>query len=65
MFRRGLARDLSAPFDQDIELSVIEANEVHALLFPCRRTARGWVNTSAKSAVSVTFALAPLANPPD
>jgi hypothetical protein len=43
----------SAPFDQDIELSVIEANEVHALLFPCRRTARGWVDASAKSAVSV------------
>ena len=37
----------SAPFDQDLELSVIEDNEVHALLFPCRRTARGWANASA------------------
>jgi hypothetical protein len=42
-----------APFDQDLELSVIEDDEVHALLFPCRRTARGWANASAKSAVSV------------
>jgi hypothetical protein len=43
----------SAPFEQDLELSVIEDEEVHALLFPCRRTARGWANASAKSAVSV------------
>jgi hypothetical protein len=44
----------SAPFDQDLELSVIEEDEVHALLFPCRRTARGWVDASAKrAAVSV------------
>jgi hypothetical protein len=43
----------SAPLEQDIELSVIEGNEVHALMFPCRRTARGWVNASVKSAVSV------------
>lgn len=43
----------SAPFDQELELSVIEADEVHALLFPCRRTARGWVNTSIKAAIPV------------
>lgn len=43
----------SAPFDQDLELSVIEEDEVHALVFPCRRTARGWVNASAKGAVLV------------
>jgi hypothetical protein len=43
----------SAPFEEDLELSVIEDDEVHALLFPCRRTARGWANASAKSAVSV------------
>jgi hypothetical protein len=43
----------SAPFEQDLELSVIEDDEVHALLFPCRRTARGWANAWAKSAVSV------------
>jgi hypothetical protein len=43
----------SAPLEQDIELSVIEGNEVHALVFPCRRTARGWFNASVKSAVLV------------
>jgi hypothetical protein len=26
-----------APFDQCLELSVIEDSEVHALVFPCRR----------------------------
>jgi hypothetical protein len=43
----------SAPFDQEVELSVIEADEVHALLFSCRRTARGWVNASIKTAIPV------------
>jgi hypothetical protein len=43
----------SAPFDQELELSVIEEDEVHVLLFPCRRTARGWVNASIKTAVPV------------
>jgi hypothetical protein len=43
----------SAPFDQDLELSVIEDGEVHALLFPCRRTARGWAKVSANAAVAV------------
>jgi hypothetical protein len=43
----------SAPFDEDLELSVIEKGEVHALVFPCRRTTTGWINTSTKFAVSV------------
>jgi hypothetical protein len=43
----------SAPFDQDLELSVIEEGEVYALVFPCRRTGRGWVNTSTKDVVAV------------
>jgi hypothetical protein len=43
----------SAPFDQDLELSVIEANEAHALVFPCRRTARGWLNVKMNSHVFV------------
>jgi hypothetical protein len=33
----------NAPFDRDLQLSVIEEG-VHALVFPCRRTAVGWVN---------------------
>jgi hypothetical protein len=51
--RDGWRAITSAPFDQDIELSVIEDGEVHALLFACRRTARGWANASANAAVSV------------
>jgi hypothetical protein len=43
----------NAPFDQDLELCVIEGSKVHALVFPCHRTARGWVNASTKSVVLV------------
>jgi hypothetical protein len=43
----------SAPFDQDLELSVIEANETHALVFPCRRMANGWFNMKMNSPVLV------------
>ena len=37
----------SAPFGQDLQLSVIEG-EVHSLAFPCRQTAGGWMNRSGK-----------------
>ena len=33
----------TAPFDRDLELAVIDANGVHALVFPCHRVLRGWV----------------------
>lgn len=42
-----------APFDRDLQLGVIESGEVHALVFPCRRTARGWVASSTLEPVSV------------
>ena len=32
----------TAPFDRDLQLSVIEKEEVYALIFPCRRTSN-WV----------------------
>jgi hypothetical protein len=38
----------SAPFDRDLQLSVIE-DQVHALVFPCRRTVFGWINGAGKS----------------
>jgi hypothetical protein len=31
----------SAPFDRDLEISVIKKGEVHALVFPCRAGAEG------------------------
>jgi hypothetical protein len=34
----------AAPFDRDLELVVIDSAGVHALSFPCRRAADGWVN---------------------
>jgi hypothetical protein len=43
----------SAPFGMDLELSVIEGSEVHALFFPCKRTLSGWVNATSKSTVAV------------
>jgi hypothetical protein len=32
----------TAPFETDLQLSVIENGEVHSLVFPCRRTEDGW-----------------------
>ena len=43
----------SAPFDRDLELAVIEAGEVSALVFPCRRVLRGWVKSVTKAPVNV------------
>jgi hypothetical protein len=33
----------SAPFDGDIQVSVIEKGEVQALVVPCRWTQNGWL----------------------
>lgn len=43
----------SAPFDRDLELAVIEAGEVSALVFPCRRVLRGWVKAATSAPVNV------------
>jgi hypothetical protein len=43
----------SAPFDRDLQLSVIEKEEVYALIFPCRRTQTGWVNAKTGKLVFV------------
>ena len=32
------------PSGRDVHLAVIEAKEVHALAFPCRRVGNSWVN---------------------
>jgi hypothetical protein len=44
---------LTAPFDRDLELSVIEEGEVYALVFPCRRTENGWVHAATRHPVLV------------
>jgi hypothetical protein len=43
----------SAPFDSDLQLSVIENDEVHALIFPCRRAPGGWLNAKTRQPVVV------------
>ena len=35
---------VEAPFEEDIEIAVIDDEGVHALVFPCRRMPGGWVN---------------------
>ena len=37
-----------APFDRDIQVSVIEKSEVHALVVSCRRTQSGWVRSTGE-----------------
>ena len=43
----------TAPFDRDLELAVIDAEGVHALVFPCRRVLRGWTKAGCSSSVNV------------
>jgi hypothetical protein len=48
----------TAPFGRDLQLAVIEEtdDDVHALVFPCRREPDGWTNalTGQRVAVSPT-----------
>jgi hypothetical protein len=43
----------SAPFDQDLELAVIDQEGPHALVFPCRRILHGWVNAQTHQQITV------------
>jgi hypothetical protein len=43
----------TAPFDRDLQLSVIEHDEVHSLVFPCIRTANGWQHGVTNKTVPV------------
>ncbi len=55
--RENLATDWqpieAAPFGRDLRLSVIENDQVHALVFPCLRTASGWLNALNNRSVPV------------
>nr|WP_245286576.1 hypothetical protein [Bradyrhizobium sp. ARR65] len=46
-------RIASAPYDLDLELAVIDAEDPHALVFPCRRGVPGWVNAETADPVDV------------
>jgi hypothetical protein len=43
----------SAPADRDIELAVLDQEGQHALVFPCRRIASGWMNAQSGERLDV------------
>ena len=43
----------TAPFGRDLELAVIDAVDVYALVFPCRRARPGWVQSMTGVSVDV------------
>ncbi len=44
---------VSAPFNRDLGLAVINYGEAHALVFPCRRVLGGWINAETKARLDV------------
>lgn len=43
----------TAPYDQDIEVAVIEGSDTHVLVARCRRTTGGWRNASTGKRIDV------------
>ena len=43
----------TAPFDRDLELAVVDKDEHHALVFPCRRVPGGWMSAEFKKHIDV------------
>ncbi len=43
-----------APYNQDLELAVINRDGTHTLVFPCRRTLVGWIKSDTRERVEVT-----------
>ena len=43
----------TAPFDQLLELGVIDGQGVHALVFPCRRILGGWMKAETNTQIDV------------
>jgi hypothetical protein len=43
----------TAPFDRDLELAVIDGDEPHALVFPCRRAIHGWIKAETNGKIEV------------
>jgi hypothetical protein len=44
----------TAPFDQDLELAVIDGEGTHALVFPCRRALTGWFKSVNRERIEVS-----------
>ena len=43
----------TAPFEAELELSVIENGEVHSLVFPCQRSGEGWSDAHTSRIVPI------------
>lgn len=43
----------TAPYERDLQLSVIEDGEVYALVFPCRRKGVQWAHSLTGKLVAV------------
>ena len=43
----------TAPLDGDVELAVVDKDEPHALVFPCRQIPGGWLNAESKKWIDV------------
>ena len=44
---------ITAPFDRDLELAVVDEDGPHALVFPCRRIVNGWMNAKTRELLDV------------
>ena len=42
----------TAPADAELELSIYDKGEYHALVFPCRRDGRGWLDVRANRSMA-------------
>ncbi|MEY9590743.1 hypothetical protein ABIA06_003034 [Bradyrhizobium yuanmingense] len=45
--------EIMPPFEQDLEIAVIEGNSIHRVVFPCRRVFGGWINANTGEHVAV------------
>jgi hypothetical protein len=42
-----------APSDGDLEVCVINGREIHALIFPCRKSGPDWVDAATKKPIAI------------
>jgi hypothetical protein len=42
-----------APSDRDLQLAVIDRDGAHLVIFPCRRTAGGWIDARSRRHIDV------------
>lgn len=44
---------LSAPFEHELELAVLDEDGEHALVFPCTKTRKGWKNAATGAYIDI------------